>query len=59
MTSNKTLQLRMENRVYNDTTNNRSVNYVRFVVVVNGIEITLKPTDNTAKSILQKYFSEV
>ncbi|MGN1040518.1 MAG: hypothetical protein ACI4QL_03715 [Candidatus Fimimonas sp.] len=58
MTSNKTLQLRMENRVYNDTTNNRSVNYVRFIVVVNGIEIALKPTDNTSKNILQKYFNE-
>lgn len=58
MTNNKTLQLRMENRVFNDVKNNQQIEYVRFVVTVNGIDIALKPTDNTAKGILKKYFEE-
>lgn len=58
ITNNKTLQLRMENRVFNDVKNNTIVEYVRFVVTVNGIDIALKATDATAKGILQKYFTE-
>ncbi len=56
--SNKTLLLKSVNKTYTDKTSGTTREFSVYVVTVNGIDVQLKPLDNTARSILQSYFKD-
>lgn len=49
------LELKQENRTAQDK-DGKSYSYTAYYVEVNGIVLTLKPNDATAKQILKSYY---
>lgn len=55
---NKELTLKRRETSFTNKEGNK-VSYFQYYVIVNGIEITVKTADNTAKQLLDSYYVNV